>query len=200
MNQIIKHVALCSSAALIMCASQAARADTFTYEFSWTGSSPYSAPGYSPYGDSNASAFATVVVQQEIFGNPTMDQISEVSMTVQNANVGNGTFTKDDFSSIDIGYRFLPNLTLGEKYQLSSYDITRVFFFNNGGAAPYNFAEDAMWAGGLQGANALYRGSMFVTRTSVTAVPEPETYAMLFAGLSIVGFAARRSRRKGSQQ
>jgi hypothetical protein len=29
---------------------------------------------------------------------------------------------------------------------------------------------------------------------AVTAVPEPETYAMLLAGLGLVGFAARRRR------
>ncbi|OZA36288.1 MAG: hypothetical protein B7X87_14305 [Hydrogenophilales bacterium 17-64-34] len=31
-----------------------------------------------------------------------------------------------------------------------------------------------------------------VSRFSVTAVPEPETYAMLLAGLGLVGFVARR--------
>jgi hypothetical protein len=32
---------------------------------------------------------------------------------------------------------------------------------------------------------------------SVSAVPEPETYAMLLAGLGFVGFMARRKRRSG---
>ena len=31
-----------------------------------------------------------------------------------------------------------------------------------------------------------------VTSVTVTAVPEAETYAMMLAGLSLVGFAARR--------
>jgi hypothetical protein len=36
-----------------------------------------------------------------------------------------------------------------------------------------------------------------VARIQVTAVPEPETYAMLLAGLGLVGFRAARSRRRG---
>jgi len=34
------------------------------------------------------------------------------------------------------------------------------------------------------------------TSSSVTAVPEPETYAMLLAGLGLVGFMARRRKAK----
>jgi hypothetical protein len=41
---------------------------------------------------------------------------------------------------------------------------------------------------GMSGATASYSGSINVT----SAVPEPETYAMLLAGLGLVGFAARR--------
>lgn len=38
-------------------------------------------------------------------------------------------------------------------------------------------------------------GSYNLTSTAVAAVPEPETYAMLAAGLGIVGFVASRRRR-----
>ena len=38
-------------------------------------------------------------------------------------------------------------------------------------------------------------GSYTLTSTAVAAVPEPETYAMLAAGLGIVGFVASRRRR-----
>ena len=34
--------------------------------------------------------------------------------------------------------------------------------------------------------------TMTITRTVISAVPEPETYAMLLAGLAVTGFAARR--------
>lgn len=46
---------------------------------------------------------------------------------------------------------------------------------------------------GLSGSNASYSGTI-----NVTAVPEPETFAMLGAGLAVVGFAARR--RKAANQ
>lgn len=36
--------------------------------------------------------------------------------------------------------------------------------------------------------------TVFVPQTTVTAVPEPSTWAMLFAGFGLVGFAARRRR------
>jgi hypothetical protein len=46
---------------------------------------------------------------------------------------------------------------------------------------------------GTSGSNASYSGTI-----NVTAVPEPETFAMLGAGLALVGFAARR--RKAANQ
>jgi hypothetical protein len=36
------------------------------------------------------------------------------------------------------------------------------------------------------------RGNLSVTDVSVTAVPEPETYALMLAGLGLLGFMARR--------
>jgi hypothetical protein len=47
------------------------------------------------------------------------------------------------------------------------------------------------------------RGRAFVTidnfnAVAVTAVPEPETYAMLIAGLGFLGFMARRRKQKGA--
>ena len=36
----------------------------------------------------------------------------------------------------------------------------------------------------------------FINNVSVTAVPEPETYAMMLAGLGLLGFSARRRKQK----
>ena len=43
---------------------------------------------------------------------------------------------------------------------------------------------------GTAGTNATYSGTLNIT--SAAAVPEPETYAMLLAGLGLIGFTARR--------
>jgi hypothetical protein len=49
---------------------------------------------------------------------------------------------------------------------------------------------------GESGSNASYSGT--INMTAVAAVPEPETFAMLGAGLALVGFVARR--RKAANQ
>jgi hypothetical protein len=43
---------------------------------------------------------------------------------------------------------------------------------------------------GTAGTNATYSGTLNIT----SAVPEPETYAMLLAGLGLIGFTARRKK------
>ncbi|HEX8405733.1 MAG TPA: PEP-CTERM sorting domain-containing protein [Duganella sp.] len=171
-------------------ASQAALADTFTYEFSWSGKSQFD----STYGESEAKVSATVVVQSNALGWPNMNQISDVSMTVQDASVGNGLFTKNDFSKVNVVYRTIPVLTPNERYELSTGDVYDIAFFSNGSGAPSSFAIHTMWAGNVWGGTALYLSSAFVTRApdAVSAVPEPATYAMLLAGLGMLGFAARK--------
>lgn len=44
----------------------------------------------------------------------------------------------------------------------------------------------------LSGAPAAYRGTINVA--AVSAIPEPETFALMFAGLGLVGYMARRKR------
>jgi hypothetical protein len=47
-----------------------------------------------------------------------------------------------------------------------------------------------------QSVRPVYGISGTLTVGSITAVPEPETYAMLLAGLGLLGFAARRRKQK----
>jgi hypothetical protein len=46
----------------------------------------------------------------------------------------------------------------------------------------------------IDGVSPPLRAATFEGFAPVTAVPEPETYAMLLAGLGLIGFAARRAR------
>ena len=62
----------------------------------------------------------------------------------------------------------------------------RAFFF-----ADTNFMENGIITGG---SNATIWGNAFAFSGNVGAVPEPETYAMMLAGLGAIGFAARRRR------
>jgi hypothetical protein len=47
---------------------------------------------------------------------------------------------------------------------------------------------------GVLGAGGTMRGTYPVTESITAAVPEPETYAMMMAGLGMIGFMARRRR------
>ncbi len=60
---------------------------------------------------------------------------------------------------------------------------------------PFSFATPAV-ALHVQGLSAANGGSIWYTPT--TAIPEPETYAMLLAGLGLMGFVARRRAKKTS--
>lgn len=198
MKLTIKRVLLSATAITALLTSQAAMADIFTYEFAWAGTDPYG----SSEGQSAATASATVRVNQSsVSGQPAMDEILDISMTVKNAAVGNGTFNKNDFSQFYVSYRSYPEFVLDQPYELTSWYIYGFGFFGNGSGAPISFGSDRMWAGGIQGGTALYAASASVTRTLAAPVPEPETYAMLAAGLGLIGFASRRrSRLKGAPQ
>lgn len=66
-------------------------------------------------------------------------------------------------------------------------DVTgRAFFF-----ADTNFMESSFIG---NGDNAVIWGNAFAFTGHVDGVPEPETYALMLAGLGVVGFAARRRR------
>jgi hypothetical protein len=66
------------------------------------------------------------------------------------------------------------------------------------GTSPYGSliggsAASMIWTDAFDGSSASENGyALFRTATAVVAVPEPETYAMLIAGLGLLGFAARR--------
>lgn len=116
----------------------------------------------------------------------------------------------------------LGNATQQAAFQMAVWEITHetassfsvsknagVFYFNNltQGDADANLAFTNLVNGYLNAAvnysgPALYQINKlshadYQDLLTVTAVPEPGTYAMLLAGLGVVGFVARRRQRKG---
>jgi len=75
---------------------------------------------------------------------------------------------------------------------------------NQGSVVAFNFAELAAFNGLTTGANYVFASGLTadsdVYRLSfqVTPVPEPETFAMLAAGLLVIGSVVRRRRRRGA--
>lgn len=197
MKLTIKNVMVIGTAITALLTSQTAMADIFTYEFSWAGTDHFG----SSDGKSAATASATVRVNQPSLSDATMGEVLDISMTVQNAPVGNGVFNKGDFNIFSVQYRHLPDLSESGGQELDAYDIYGVAFLGNGFGAPISFAADRMWAGGVQGGTTLYLASAYVSRTLAAPVPETDTYAMLAAGLGLIGFVSRRrSRMKGTPQ
>ena len=64
------------------------------------------------------------------------------------------------------------------------------------GSAPFAFVANGLSFTGNDLAVTIHRSNAWVflseVEFNVTPVPEPETYAMLLAGLGLVGFAIRR--------
>ena len=71
----------------------------------------------------------------------------------------------------------------------SERDVYNVKFFNSNNELLFESL----------GANANNRShSVTISMPTVTAVPEPETYAMMLAGLGLLGYAARRRKQKAA--
>jgi hypothetical protein len=192
MKYTFKKILAIGIAIAAILTSQSAMADIFKYEFTWAGTDHYG----STDGVSNARAWATVTVNQPSLTDPTMAEVTSISMTVENASAGNGTFSKDDFQLFELTYRFLPVLVTNQRYEITGYNYYGFGFFGNTGTdAPSSFQYDRMWAGSVWDGTALYVESAYVTRTVAAAVPEPETCAMLAAGLGLIGVVGRRRSR-----
>ena len=60
----------------------------------------------------------------------------------------------------------------------------------------YAYADVATFDGGTLSGNKSVMVEFHDWSISVAAIPEPETYSMLLAGLGLLGFAARRRKQK----
>ena len=94
-------------------------------------------------------------------------------------NNGSGTIT---FNSL-ITDRFVLVLKLGNDFSAFVFDDN----FAAGSTLTFQLSVEGLQGTGLSHAT-IYTGS------AVPAIPEPETYALMLAGLAAVGFVARRRR------
>lgn len=100
-------------------------------------------------------------------------------------------------------------ITAGGTFTLSSLDVT--FFSGSGSFVGSNAAVYTVTGTGSINFGSLFAGvssvmwnsndtssfgQMNIDNVTVNAIPEPETYAMLLAGLGLMGFAARRRKQK----
>lgn len=108
-------------------------------------------------------------------------------------NVGGYAFSA---TSIDLAHLLdvnLPNRTVtfvGTKMDAST--VTQSFTFSNDWATFYFNSGFTNLSKLSWSENLLVTRDFQVDNINVTAVPEPETYAMLMAGMALVGYAARR--------
>lgn len=184
MKNIVKKFALVSAAAFMALASSTSMAALITENVQWSGASF----------SNHASAQGVVT-----FDTGT-NVISGISLTVMGANAGNGTFSTADFRGLFfyspsplnyteelIGQSLSGGGTFGtQSGRFGSTGDFNLFTNRNDvptGTSPFVFTT-------LRGAG----DRMLVTSMTqaVAAVPEPETYALVLAGLGALCFVARR--------
>jgi hypothetical protein len=112
------------------------------------------------------------------------DANKSFAVTFNETRVGNDVYTMQAFAFTDL-------LEIkGEQYQVS--------FFSDKPSTRYPYEDFQSYGPGLVGFDTPENGYSYLHFTMnvqhIGAVPEPETYAMLLAGLGIVGLVARRRR------
>ena len=102
-----------------------------------------------------------------------------------------------NYARIGAGYN-------GDPATISVYDSSHTLIessilnFSTSGIGEFHGFQEATASIAFFSLRGAYIGLRDLTITNVSAVPEPETYAMMLAGLSLLGFAARRRKAKGA--
>jgi hypothetical protein len=164
------------AAAALTLAASSAFADTTVVALTQDPANVYNYTG--GFNISHTSAFTDTFTFTPSFANSTVDAVL--------TSIGFTKVTNIDFTSVTLNGQAL-NITNGQvdiAQTLTRLSLTGPLTLIVSGKAG---------TAGTTDFNASYSGTI-----NVTAVPEPETFAMLGAGLALVGFAARR--RKAANQ
>jgi hypothetical protein len=198
----LKKIAITAATLCALTAAPFASAELLTFDIKWANKAGVT------------TAVAELTMDSDLVGigviNPQpidIQKIGKLTLTVSGANVGNGVFTKNDFKSVFfyatgpldwthelIGQRI--NLTNSPFGQATYGDVDGVsgafdlFAWEKTtptGVRPFSMATDRTFPVSDE-----LTVSSIIAREAGSAVPEPETYAMLLAGLGLLGWRARR--------
>jgi choice-of-anchor A domain-containing protein len=123
-----------------------------------------------------------------------------------NLNGATTVIINSDNKSISTNANFSNASAVGSKLLWNLYDATSVSIGTQWGgsvlATDASFTNGNSIEGGVYAASFVQRGEIhqvaFGGVIPVAAVPEPETYAMLMAGLGLVGFMSRRRKQRAA--
>lgn len=179
------------SAAAVVDFESLAHADDLITDAGWT----YIEKGFQ-FDNLSTFAFATWGNQSLFFNGSTALMNDNDAGLTRLSQVGNGAFA---LYSVDLSVTY-PNLTEDgvdvsfTGIRNDSSTVTQTFHVLDGAPQTFSFAGFTNLASVRWTNTASYHQ---FDNINVAAVPEPETYALMLAGLGLIGFAARR--RAGSR-
>jgi hypothetical protein len=145
-----------------------------------------------------ASASPYAFVFANLGGSPGFDTLYVADDTATTGGIKKyslvGTAWTLNNTILGSGIRGLTGTGSGASFQLYATSGTSLFSLTD--TAGYNASlNGTLTTLATAPTNEVFRGVAFAPTAAVAAIPEPETYAMLLAGLGLIGFAARRRRK-----
>ena len=167
---------------------------TWLQDFNYAATSGYDTDGFMTWDNANTWANALTVGGYDDWRLPTFDPAHARPTTITLTNeIGSLWLLLGGGSSINSGTDISPFINLETEFESQWYWTALEGSYQNETSKAWRFSmECGCWD--AQSKNMEYQ--VMAVRTGdvsiIPAIPEPETYAMLLAGLSLIGFSARR--------